>query len=102
MTVQEMTPSAELSVEVQRFEPELAITLDLKNTGPFEKETEPDRVVPFAASLMVRGSITPGTYEPTGTLRTPVQKPTRIQTVRNKVPDVSTDMDISYDQSDPR
>jgi hypothetical protein len=94
-------------LEDQLIKPEAVanFVLNLETTGPPIKESnhaDKMRIVPFGATLMMQGVVVPGPANPKATLRTPIQKPTTIQTMRGKVPDVSTDIDISYDQSDPR
>lgn len=81
----------------------LSIQLDLQETGPTPGgAADKAGIVPFGASLMTRGHVVPGEVDPRATLRTPQEKRTVRGTFRDGVPDESTDVDISYDQSDPR
>jgi hypothetical protein len=80
----------------------LNIELDLASVGPDEQLVTGNYVLPFAADLMMRGHVAPGPVSPTATHRTPVERKTTVSTFKNNQADTSFDVDISYDQSDPK
>jgi hypothetical protein len=82
--------------------PVLNLELALDAVGPPETaRLEEGRVAPFGADLMMRAFVVPGVVDPMASNRTPIEKKTTISTVRNNQTDTSSDIDYSYDTSDP-
>lgn len=98
MSVAEITPAPSSNPELEEVIVPHFDRVGLPEAGPADHAG----VIPFGAELMVQATVDTGTASPNASNRTFMPpRPTVIQTVRNNVPDQSTDQDISYDQSDP-